>query len=73
MTPNFDPMTLNALHAVADQDEIDALVGIFHDMSRGYVPTWQIDFVIEIIKRLAVYAGEPGAGFTQTKEEERNG
>jgi hypothetical protein len=56
MSPHFDPETLAALHAVATQGEIDALVGIIHDMSRGYVPTWQIDFVIEIIRRLAAAA-----------------
>ena len=52
----FDADTLAALNAVATTDEIDKLIGIVYDMSRGYVPAWQVDFVIEIIRRLAVRA-----------------
>jgi hypothetical protein len=48
--------TLASLHAVASPDEIDRLIGIVYDMNRGYVPAWQVDFVIEIIRRLAARA-----------------
>jgi len=52
----FDADTLAALNDVATPDEIDKLIGIVYDMGRGYVPAWQVDFVIEIIRRLAARA-----------------
>lgn len=58
MTTNLDIETLAVLHAIATPDEVDQLVGILQALSTGHLPAWQIDFVIEIIRRLAHYADE---------------
>lgn len=49
----LDRAMLEALQAVATPEEINVLIVLFDDMSRGHVEKWQVDFIYEIIKRLA--------------------
>lgn len=52
----FTPATLAALHTVATNDEVDALVGIVRDVETGHIGAdvaWRLQLLIEIITRLA--------------------
>lgn len=53
MTANLDQAMLEALYSVATPLEINRLIGLLDEMSHGHVEPWFIDFIAEIIKRLA--------------------
>lgn len=49
----LDRAMLEALETVATPEEIDTLIVLFDGMSHGHVEKWHIDFIYEIIRRLA--------------------
>lgn len=53
LTATFSTATLDALSHIATQDEIDTLQAVLDLISRGRGKPWQVQYVVEIIERLA--------------------
>lgn len=53
LTATFSTQALDALALIATQDEIGTLEAVLDLMTRGRGKPWQVQYVMEIIERLA--------------------
>lgn len=53
LTATLSARTLEALSSIATPDEINTLEAVLDLISRGRGKPWQVEYIIEIIRRLA--------------------
>lgn len=53
LTATFSLQTLEALSTIATPEEINTLESVLDLMTRGRGKPWQVQYVVEIIERLA--------------------